>query len=203
MTTRTVWRVCYGGVWAFGIASTLYAGERVHRTVVIDGRSFPAEIVILVDASGSMSERSRYPLAVTEALAVAEQASDAGRVKFGIFGAALTWEPRGWIKMPDADALKAARAWLAGWVPSGNTDIIGAVEEALRETPIDLGVIVVTDLAPDGGAESNLTPLVERARQRGAVLGIVGIEPAEAGADDLGRDLARETGGAYLRVRRR
>src|SRR3990167_6244176 len=132
MTTRTVWRVCYGGVWAFGIASTLYAGERVHRTVVIDGRSFPAEIVILVDASGSMSERSRYPLAVTEALAVAEQASDAGRVKFGIFGAALTWEPRGWIKMPDADALKAARAWLAGWVPSGNTDIIGAVEEALR-----------------------------------------------------------------------
>src|SRR3989304_590673 len=89
MTTRTVWRVCYGGVWAFGIASTLHAGERVHRTVVIDGRSFPAEIVILVDASGSMSERSRYPLAVTEALAVAEQASDAGPAEGGAFGAAL------------------------------------------------------------------------------------------------------------------
>lgn len=178
-------------------------GGGVRREVVIRGEAFPPSVVILVDSSGSMAVGDLYALAVREALGVAEQASDAGRVRFGAFGDALEWEPQGWVRLPDAEALALARGWLTHHGAGRGTDLAGAVAAALEIEEPELGVVIVTDGYPDLGPDGAAARVEARnaARAGGpATIGVVVVRP-NADGDRFGRALARIGRGAYVRVR--
>lgn len=175
---------------------------KITREIVLYGHTFPSDLVLAVDASGSMIGQP-YSIAVREAMRVAKQATDDGRVRFYTFGHELHAEGQGWIKLPDEEALAIARAFLLqdAPTPSRNTDMVGALEQilALPESPI--GVVVFTDGEPDDLKTAASTILAaNRARPAPAILGFVTINPERAEADELGREIAQEAGGGYVRV---
>lgn len=176
----------------------LVAGERPVREVPIHGRPFPNRVAILVDRSGSMAGK-KHALAVYEAMRVAEQAGDDGRVRFYVFEAEVLADPQGWIKLPDAESLAIARGFLKHNGPVGSTNLVGAMREVLALEERDLGVVVVTDEEPDGGATAAAAEIerLNAARPTPATIGVIGIFPSDA---VLGAAVATAGGGPYLRV---
>lgn len=178
-------------------------GARTTREIVLYGHTFPSDVVLAIDASGSMIGQP-YAIAVREAMRVAAQATDDGRVRFYTFGRKLHAEGQGWIKLPDEEALALAKDFLLhdAPTPARNTDMVGALEQilALPESPI--GVVVFTDGEPDDlGTAASAILAANGRRPTPAILGFVTINPEREGADALGRQIAQETGGGYVRVR--
>ena len=192
------------------LALPLAAIAGTRREVVIHGQPFPDQIVILVDRSASMSAdwdggkivRDNYARAIREARWVAEQASDAGRVRFYAFNDTLAEDPQGWYAIPDADKLKGSIAWLRLIQPCENTNLAGAMEHVLALPESPLGVIIITDEQPDGGPESTAAAILElnKKRKEPAMIGVIGISPRDPEQDRFGVIVARGTGGAYVRV---
>lgn len=191
--------------WLSAVASPVTAAQgkaRTRREVVIRGHPFPPNVVVLVDASASM-QGAAYARAVREALRVAEQVGDGGRIVFGIFGdKVLTTDPRGWYDLPDRDRTEAAALWLLNTWPDGSTPLAKAVLEVLDWPVADLGIVVVTDAEPDGGPVSAAAKItaVNQERVPPATIGVVSIDPGSKHADSFGLLVARGASGAYLRV---
>lgn len=168
------------------------------REVARRGTQFPRNFAILVDRSGSMIDK--YDVAVREAVRVAEDATDEGRACFFAFGSDVTPDPQGWIKLPDAEALALARGFLLSLQPYGRTDVVSAARDALLLPEPDLGVVIVTDEDPDGGALAAAAQVValNEVRPSPAVVGVIGVFPR----DDLafGHAVAAACGGGYVRV---
>ena len=176
----------------------LLGGDRPVREILIHGRPFPNRVAILVDRSGSMAGK-KHGMAVHEAMRVAEQAGDDGRVRFYAFEDDVLADPQGWIKLPDAEALALARGFLRHHGPAGSTNLVGAMQEVLALEEPDLGVVIVTDEEPDGGAlpAADEIERLNAARQHPATIGVIGIFPSSA---ELGAAVATAAGGPYLRV---
>ena len=76
-----------------------------------------------------------------------------------------------------------------------------ALENLLaQESEQELGVIIITDAAPYGGAEGTAKAIValNEKRKSPAVIGVIAIEPAEAD-EALGKELSK-TGGGYMKI---
>lgn len=194
-------------VLALSPASALADGPR-RETILAGDRPFPRDRVILLDASGSMSAPltgttgTAYARAVAEARFAAEAAEDDGRLLFAAFNDSIEDDPQGWWKTPDAERLDASLAWLAARPVRGTTELVAAVLRYLA-LPGDLGIVVVTDADPDGGADQALEAIAARnaARPGGpAVIAFITIAPSQLVNDALGRGLAERSGGPYLRV---
>lgn len=196
------------------VALMCVAGGGYRREVVIRGVEFPQAIVVLVDRSGSMAG-DKYVSAVQQAMYVAECASDEGRIKFQTFANYIErWTPPaeasdgtrrdvsgGWLRLPDAEGLALAKAWLCSQEVSGNTALALAVEQALLEKEAPLGVVLISDCDGDEATDVERARIAKAnaARATPAVLGVIAIAPPGAAQDALGEHLAKTTGGAYLR----
>lgn len=194
-------RLCYVSFLLCLAAPFLSAGG-LKREIVIRGCRFPAQLALIVDASGSMSADQKYQLAVHEALRVAEQAGDDGRVRFYTFGPCVQTDPHGWIKLPNADALMEVHAWFNGVAVEGTTDLAAAMDDILTLPTDPLGVIVFTDEAVDDGAgpTGDRIAAANAKRANPAVIGVVGVMP-DMMDEGLGPLMAKVTGGGYVRLR--
>jgi len=179
----------------------LSLGGGFKREIILYGEPFPNTLAVLVDASGSM-QGEKYACAIRQAMWVAEQADDAGRVRFYEINDATAAEPQAWIKLPNAEALAVARTWLSSISPTEGTDLAAAAREvlALEESP--LGVVIITDADVDGGPEKTRKAIADAngRRKEPATIGIVAIAPTED-HETLARDVASAAGGAYVRLR--
>lgn len=182
------------------------AGDKLRRELVLNGVNFPNTMVILVDKSRSMEDYGKDAISVANAMWVAEQATDSGRVRFAAFDSDIRyWFPEsGWIKLPDKERLKSARLWLRSLKPGGGTNLGRVVEQAIEETadvpaPQPLGLVLVTDEDPDGYTQGNIDHILEANSERKAVIGIIAVKPLER-CDQLGEAVAKSSGGPFLRI---
>jgi hypothetical protein len=183
-------------------------GGDLRQQIVVRGTIFPDTLAIVVDGSGSMAGEP-FDVAIREAVLIASQATDGSRVRFYHFAndtfsypPAATSTPGGWIKLPNEEEVACARAFLLSRGAYGNTQMVAALEEilALEENP--LGVIVISDAEPDGGGESAAERInaANLRRKAPATIGFIAIEPGKGQADRLGANVARASGGAYVRL---
>lgn len=168
---------------ALALALLCLGGGYTRRTV-LHGQQFPDALVVLVDNSGSM-DGAPYACAVRQAVWVTEQAGDGARVRFATFGSEVVWqhEPGKWTKLPDAEAVAIARAWIQHRGTAGNTGLAEAVEEALRLDESPLGVVVISDCEPDGGHEATRARIERANAARKGGRAVVGVISVAAGAD--------------------
>ena len=181
------------------------AGDRPRRDIVIFGQPFPPNLVILVDASGSMAmqDGAPYAIACNEAATIALGATDEARVRFATFGARLDWEPQGFIRLPDLEAVKRAHGWLGEHGADGTTDLVGAMERVLALDVSPLGVVILSDEDPDSGpqeAARKITAMNAERRGGPAVIGVVSVLPTNPAHEALGRGVATKTGGSYMTI---
>ena len=111
--------------------------------------------------------------------------------------------PPGWARLPSAEALESANAWLAGFSGSGSTRPCDALAEALREQRKDMSVLLVTDGLFDGGQDESVSVFEEgqTRRARGsvgrAVFVVYGVGQDTAGRAHLAH-FGREGGGGFF-----
>ena len=172
------------------------------RELVLRGQQFPDTLALVLDASGSMNGEG-YAIAIREAMNIATQAGDAGKVRFFAFGASCDPEPQSWINLPDAEALMLARTWLEMHGSGGGTDMESAMAFVLALPDEPLGVILFSDELPDSGPDNTAAAIhrANMARNSAAIIGVVGVNPPERpdGELPLGLLIAKPTGGAYIR----
>lgn len=209
---RTVLLIASAMLLAAAIAMSLNwlalvsVGGGGSRKTVIRGVEFPDRLVICIDRSASMSEGGSpsYARAVHEAIAIASQVADDGRVLFATFAVDVEVDPDGWIKLPDAERLKLAEGWLLSQSPAGGTDLVAPVRRAcLEEAGKALGIIVLTDGDPDGSSaeEAREVARVAANRDPAAVVGALVIDPRGPKEDSFGLIVGSDGKGGYVRVR--
>lgn len=181
-------------------------GDRTRREILVFGQPFPQNLVILVDASGSMAmqEGAPYALACNEAATIALQATDEGKIAFFTFGARLSQEPQGFIALPNLEAVKQAHAWLSEQTPEGTTDLVNAMEKILALDVSPLGIVVLSDGDPDSGpgeAARRITTLNAERKGGPAVIGIVNVLPTNPAHEALGRGVAEKAGGGFMTIK--
>ena len=173
---RLIWITLLASFVAAHVLPAEAGGYR--RQVLLHGQQFPASLVVLVDNSGSM-DGAPYACATRQATWVAAQASDGAKIRFATFGEEVVWERPGWTKLPDAEALATSRAWLLSRGTAGNTALADAVEAALALEESPIGVVVISDLEPDGGHDATRERIAKAnaARKSPATIGIISVAP--------------------------
>lgn len=204
-----MWRAVLVAVALVALTFSVRAEEdnrKLVREVLVHGHAFPPNVALLVDASGSMLGQP-YKLATHEAMRIAGGATDGARVRFFAFRSLdVLEEPQGWIKLPDLDALRAARDWLSAAEPDAmhGTNLAEAVEHVLALPDAPLGVVVISDGVPTtSGADRTLERIAvaNAERESPAVIGVVSIQIEHEEGDRLCRLIA---GGRsdFVRIRR-
>lgn len=176
------------------------AGGKVKKAVIVQGQTFPPQIAIVVDSSGSMTGQP-YAQALIEAGKIAKLVTDEGRVRFYAFDNELHADPQGWIKMPDLDAIQRGLKYLADCESSGGTVLSVAMTKVLADEASPLGVVIITDCATYGGAQQDAKTIMalNAERKEPAVIGVLAINPAQD-HEGLGTVVATQSGGAYVRL---
>lgn len=186
------------------------------ETVMLDVVVEPTErltskILFLIDVSGSMKGE---PLgrALGMVAEVVEQPLDDLEIGIISFADATNrWPgyrgpkdedlPDGWGRLPSAQTLASAKAWIQSWRGGGGTDPLGAIATAINENRKDLSVVLVTD--GDFPAETALAAFRGSLKAREAaglgrvvfmVLGVGSASPKQSHMVDM----AREGGGGYF-----
>ena len=176
------------------MSSPLYADE-----VIVAGLPLTDRVAIVVDGSGSMHP-VQLPIAIKWARRLIEGMSDDGHLRVYLFEETVT-EQGGWIRLPDADAVNEALAWLSEVGSGGGTEINNAIISVLQRNPEpDLTVVVITD-AVDPGANAERVQAVNNARPHGpARIAILQIHNSCAANKDFATKVAVDTGATYYRA---
>jgi len=109
---------------------------------------FPKNVIFVVDTSGSMDGDK-----ITEAMEAfrlfAGQPTDEMRMKVIAFQTNSVWWKSEWTKLPDANAIQEAAAWLKGVQLSGElgggTSPIPSLRDALKDPEPELAVVLISD----------------------------------------------------------
>lgn len=104
------------------------------------------KIVIVVDASCSMEADDNFEAALAGVRMLLEQPTDAMQVAVMPFGVESARYPtKGFVKLPDAEAVKELTAFCASKPVSGAaTNVTKALRRALTE-PKDVSIVLVSD----------------------------------------------------------
>ena len=178
---RVIWACLLSSFVAAHLPEPRVEAGGYRRSVVLHGTQFPEALLVLVDNSGSMGG-DPYACAIRQARWVVEQATDGARVRFAAFGGEVVWQeadPSKWTKLPDAEAVGVAVAWLQHRGTGGSTAMAHAVEAALAVEEPQIGVVVISDCEPDGGHDDTRAR-IERAnarRKERAVIGVISVAP--------------------------
>lgn len=176
--------------------------------------TFSRHVLFAIDVSGSMAGpdvaarggESKLDVARRELFTALDTLDDGGTFGVLLFNGRVTAMPGG-VTRTDAGARSRARTFVAGVEPAGPTNVIDALEEALRlagasgDEPVAAvdTIFFLTDGRPTAGAVVDPASILERVtRLHGAapvVIHAVGIGEHDA---DLLRRLAELTGGRYV-----
>lgn len=182
------------GLLAVLVTGAAMAAELV--TVVRGKTRFSNRILFVCDVSGSMHGRS-FDQAVSSVRALASQPTDDMQIGVIAFADTATrWSPSKkatWAKLPDAKAVKKAGAFLYRQGPGGGTNVVPALELALKETKGKLSIILITD-----GIFSETDVAVLKAIKTGqakrkkdkrgeAVIAVLGVGTKQKVLEKLGR----------------
>jgi hypothetical protein len=170
-------------------------------------------LCVLIDTSESMGNAGRLERAVRECDRLLGELAPRTRFTVGVFGEETRFAFGGALAPARADAVTQARVWLGRQgAAHGRTDLAAALRAALSLDGVEQ-VLVVSDGVPTEGLEgARLVAAVRRANWRGRVrIHTAGVfsatEPFRLDRPELPvaaplqllRDLARETGGQFVR----
>lgn len=166
--------------------------------VVNPTQRFTKRQVYVMDVSGSMSGKP-FDKALTALAAVAAQPTDDMEISVIAFESQVARWPRGWVQLPDAEAVDAATAWLSEQGSGGNTFVVPALEAALKEKRTELTVVLVTD-GIFNEDDSVVLEAVRKAQEQRveygrAIVAVLGVGKAKP----VLRMLAEEGKGGYFR----
>lgn len=191
------------------------------REVVVDGARLTNHLVIVLDVSGSMTQRSwaqwnwnrtasttarddttpqKARAAVGWLRRAAESVGDDGEVQIVAFANGV-WRSE-WRRMPDGDWLNAA-IWSAQQanIGTGTTAGIVAVVGALQQRSTEaISVLVISDME---WQDQDMATIIAAAKGRPqpAPIAVIGIDSGSTGpGDETARDMAKGTGGMYFRI---
>jgi len=118
----------------------LAGGPPVVRPVVPAKQRMGKSILLVVDVSGSMQGQPFSRMMSAVRMIAGQPIDDASISVLAFEGRVWRWKYKGktWVKLPDADALKAVDAWLSTRGALGTTRVTPALKIALREKRRDL-----------------------------------------------------------------
>ncbi|XP_078691175.1 von Willebrand factor A domain-containing protein 3A-like [Branchiostoma floridae x Branchiostoma belcheri] len=155
------------------------------------------KVAILVDTSGSMGPH--LPELKKELASLVWDQICLNTEKFNLirFSSDVdTWQVQ--LVEPTDEFCHDAVQWQATFVAEGNTNTLGALEEAFQDSGVD-GVYLLTDGKPDQSASMVLKEVAKMNEGRGVHVNTISFNCDDSTANSFLKQLASETGGRYHR----
>ena len=165
--------------------------------VVRASSRFSKHVLFVCDVSASMYGRP-FDSALSAFKMVASQPVDDMQVSVIAFSDTITrWAPSKktkWAKLPSKTHVKAADKWLRRQGPGGGTNVVPAMELALKETTGPLTIVLVTDgifSEDDDDVVKAITKgqaARKKAKKSQAVISVLGIGTKRAILERIAKD---------------